>query len=1032
MVAAARAVGVELRLLDPVLVEVERRRRALLDRAGRRDVVGRDRVAEQREHARALDVAGVRRLGRDVLEERRAADVGRVVLPRVAVALRHLERVPLLAAVEHLAVGLLEHLGAHGLLDDAADLLGGRPDVVQEDVVAVGVLAERLVEQVDVHRPRERVRDDERRRREVVHLHVGVDPALEVAVAGQHGDDREVLGVDDVGDLLRQRPGVPDARRAAVADEVEAERLERLDQARLVVVLHDDLRARGERRLDPRLGLQPALDRVARQQAGADHHRRVRRVRARRDRRDHDVAVVELGLGAVGERERDELGDAVGDLRAARAGRRRAPAGGRAPSRRSSPAGRRRGTTPRTARRPRCGAARPGRRARAGTTPLDSVSETRSCGRFGPASDGTTSPRSSSSVSEYVGLLGVRVVPQALRLRVGLDALELLGRAAGELEVAQRLGVDREDRAGRAELRRHVADRRPVGERQVGDPGAVELDELADDAVLAQHLGDGQHEVGGGRALAQLAAELEADHARDQHRHRLAEHRRLGLDPADAPAQHAEAVDHRRVRVGPDERVGIQHAVVLEHDAGEVLEVDLVDDAGVRRHGLEALERRLAPAQERVALAVALVLLLGVDPERLRRAEGVDLDGVVDHQLDRHERVDRRRVAAHLGHRVAQRGEVDDARDAGEVLQDHARGREGDLLRRLGLRVPRRERLDVLAADADAVLVAQQVLEQHLQREGQPRDVVGRLAAPRGGRSRTRARRPRARRARRRNSRSSWVLPVLRHPSSTPFTEWRTSGTTRARRRSCRASAASRLELGGVRSRTRAARCGCSRPATRRRIYLPRTTSRPACCAPAAHGSFCEWKGAPLPRRARRATSARAGRIPPRRALRRPAGHVLLPGRATAPGSTTSASPSRATSTAAGSRRPGGPVKGARARRSEPQQSSPSRGRRRCRPALVLDCRRTCRRGRARGGRGRGCVHRGAAERRGRVRAQERPDVARARPRSVPVTARSAGGDAERGSRLARRLRRALRPPHPTPRRPRRMIGSPKSGMCAP
>ena len=31
---------------------------------------------------------------------------------------------------------------------------------------------------------------------------------------------------------------------------------------------------------------------------------------------------------------------------------------------------------------------------------LDSVSETRSCGRLGPASDGTTSPRSSSSVSE--------------------------------------------------------------------------------------------------------------------------------------------------------------------------------------------------------------------------------------------------------------------------------------------------------------------------------------------------------------------------------------------------------------------------------------------------------------------------------------------------------------------------------------------------------------------------------------------------------------------------------------------------------
>ena len=41
--------------------------------------------------------------------------------------------------------------------------------------------------------------------------------------------------------------------------------------------------------------------------------------------------------------------------------------------------------------------------------------------------------------------------------------------------------------------------------------------------------------------------------------------------------------------------------------------------------------------------------------------------------------------------------------------------------------VPLRERLDVLGADADAVLVAQQVLEQDLQREGQAGDVELRL-----------------------------------------------------------------------------------------------------------------------------------------------------------------------------------------------------------------------------------------------------------------------------------------------------------------
>ena len=188
---------------------------------------------------------------------------------------------------------------------------------------------------------------------------------------------------------------------------------------------------------------------------------------------------------------------------------------------------------------------------------LASASGTRSCGRFGPAMLGTTSPRSSSSRSEKTGSGVPSSCEHALLAGVGVDQLDRLGRPPGQLQVAQRLGVDREDRAGRAELGRHVADRRPVGEPERRQPRPEELDELGDDAALAQHLGHGQDQVGGGRALGQLAAELEADHLRQQHRDRLAEHRRLGLDPADAPAEHAEAVDHRRVRVGADQGVGI-------------------------------------------------------------------------------------------------------------------------------------------------------------------------------------------------------------------------------------------------------------------------------------------------------------------------------------------------------------------------------------------------------------------------------------------------------------------------------------------
>ena len=469
----------------------------------------------------------------------------------------------------------------------------------------------------------------------------------------QHGDDREVLRADDVGDLLRQRAGVADAGRAAVADEVEAERLQRLDQLRPLVVLHDDLRARGERGLHPRLDRQAALDGVLGQQAGADHHGRVGGVRARGDRGDHDVAVVELGLRAVGERDlRDRLD------RGRRPARPRCPRP--APRARGSDRGgacrwwrarRRRGTTPGWTRPRRFVLLASGRKPSSAirNDALDSVSETRSCGRFGP---GQRRHDLAEVELERLGvgrLLGVLVVPQALLARVGLDELDALLGAPGELEVAQRLGVDREDRAGRAELRRHVADRRAVGQRQVRDAGAVELDELGDHAVLAQHLRDGEHEVGRGGALGQVAVQLEADDARDQHRHRLAEHRGLGLDAADAPAEHAEAVDHRRVRVGADERVGIglhrtvvRGLVAREDDAREVLEVDLVDDAGVRRDDLEVLEGGLAPAQERVALLVALELLLGVDAEGVARAELVDLHGVVDDELDRHERVDLR------------------------------------------------------------------------------------------------------------------------------------------------------------------------------------------------------------------------------------------------------------------------------------------------------------------------------------------------------------------------------------------------------
>ena len=72
-----------------------------------------------------------------------------------------------------------------------------------------------------------------------------------------------------------------------------------------------------------------------------------------------------------------------------------------------------------------------------------------------------------------------------------------------------------------------------------------------------------QRQVGRRHAFAQRAGQMHADHVRREEINRLAEHARLGLDAADAPADDAEAVDHRRVRIRADQRVGIINAVAV-------------------------------------------------------------------------------------------------------------------------------------------------------------------------------------------------------------------------------------------------------------------------------------------------------------------------------------------------------------------------------------------------------------------------------------------------------------------------------------
>jgi len=356
-------------------------------------------------------------------------------------------------------------------------------------------------------------------------------------------------------------------------------------------------------------------------------------------------------------------------------------------------------------------------------------SETRSCGRSGDAGH-------HGGEVEFDGLGEDRLRPvgqmeEALRPGVGVDQIDVVFVPAGEAEVVEGDIVDGEDGAGGAVLGGHVADGGPVLQRDLGDPGSVELDELAHHAVLAEQLGDGEDEVGGGGAGRLAAGEAEAHHRREEHGQRLAEHGGLGLDAAHPPAQHAEPIDHGGVGVGADQGVAVGAAVVGGEDHPcEVLEVDLVTDAGAGWHHPKAVEGLLGPAQQLVALDVPLILDVDVGVVRPGGPRRLGDHRVVHHQLHRHEGVDLGGVTAQLGEGVAHGGQVHHAGDPGEVLHQDPLGGQGDL-GGVGtpLAVPFRSpapvghRLDITRVDGDAVLVTEEVLQHHLDGVRQAGDV---------------------------------------------------------------------------------------------------------------------------------------------------------------------------------------------------------------------------------------------------------------------------------------------------------------------
>ena len=93
-----------------------------------------------------------------------------------------------------------------------------------------------------------------------------MDASLEIPVARKHRRDNQFVLLDGAAHRFRERPRVADAGGAAIADDVETERLQIRQQTGLRQIPGDHLGTGGKTRLDVTRHIETELDGFAREQ----------------------------------------------------------------------------------------------------------------------------------------------------------------------------------------------------------------------------------------------------------------------------------------------------------------------------------------------------------------------------------------------------------------------------------------------------------------------------------------------------------------------------------------------------------------------------------------------------------------------------------------------------------------------------------------------------------------------------------------------------------------------------------------------
>lgn len=114
----------------------------------------------------------------------------------------------------------------------------------------------------------------------------------------------------------------------------------------------------------------------------------------------------------------------------------------------------------------------------------------------------------------------------------------------------------------------------------------------------------------------------------------------------------------------------VQKTTAVENDAGEVLQVDLMDNTSSRRDDSQVLEGLGSPLKELEALLITFHFELLVDVQSRSGSKLIDLNGVINNQIDRDSGVDQVGISAQSLGGISHGRQIDDSRDSSEILKN--------------------------------------------------------------------------------------------------------------------------------------------------------------------------------------------------------------------------------------------------------------------------------------------------------------------------------------------------------------------------